>query len=321
MNIWAICIIAFFAIIILAVAVTFIISFNIFNSMTIRKNNDMWADNDYDHSDDELINIYKEADKFEKINRDKLKLVEIEKDGLRLNGEYYDFGYDRVVIIVPGKDETLRYSRYYAYPYKNIGFNVLVINQRCHGDSEGRYCTAGHKEHLDIIEWAKYVHTKLNNDTVVLHGISVGAASSLFVLTDKDCPCYVSSLVADGLYTSYYDVLKSHLLLKKKIVFPFALEIALLYKMIIGVDIVSKGPIKRIGELKKPILFIHSYMDEYARADQLDMLYDKCQSYKKVEWFESGAHGRLRAKDNEKYDNAVSNFYNDSSINVCFADF
>ena len=48
--------------------------------------------------------------------RDKVTQVEVENDGFRLVGEYFDFGSDKCVIILPGRCECLIYSYYFAEP-------------------------------------------------------------------------------------------------------------------------------------------------------------------------------------------------------------
>ena len=74
-------------------------------------------------------------------------------DGLKLIAEYYDFGFDKTAIIMPGRRECLIYSYFYAFPYKDAGVNVLVIDQRAHGLSEGKYSTCGIFEAKDVIDW------------------------------------------------------------------------------------------------------------------------------------------------------------------------
>ena len=76
-------------------------------------------------------------------------------DNLKLIAEYYDFGYDKTVIIMPGRRECLIYSYFYAMPYQEVGVNVLVIDQRAHGLSEGKYSTCGILEAKDVIEARK----------------------------------------------------------------------------------------------------------------------------------------------------------------------
>ena len=52
---------------------------------------------------------------------DRMHPVQIENDGLKLAGEYFDFGADRCAIIFPGRTESLYYSYYFAPPYVQAG--------------------------------------------------------------------------------------------------------------------------------------------------------------------------------------------------------
>ena len=51
--------------------------------------------------------------------------VSIENEGLKLAGEYFDFGHKRCAIIFPGRTESLYYSYYFAQPYAEAGCNIL----------------------------------------------------------------------------------------------------------------------------------------------------------------------------------------------------
>ena len=80
----------------------------------------------------------------------------------------------------------------------------------------------------------------------------------------------------------------------------------------------TDGPIKRIGNMKKPILFIHSKEDVFSLPEKAQALYDKCQSEKKLVWFEHGAHSRVRINDPEGYDKAIVDFYTDLAKKEAF---
>ena len=99
-------------------------------------------------------------------NRHRITALQIENDGLQLFVEYFDFGADRCVIILPGRCESLIYSYYFASPYEEAGFNVLVVDTRCHGKSEGTYNTIGVKESQDILKWAKVIHEQFGNQEI-----------------------------------------------------------------------------------------------------------------------------------------------------------
>ena len=81
----------------------------------------------------------------------------------------------------------------------------------------------------------------------------------------------------------------------------------LLIRMICGVNVSSSGPIKRIGALSQPILFIHSREDQYSLPDKALELYRLCSSEKKqISWFPHGAHSMVRITDPTGYDQAVN---------------
>lgn len=104
--------------------------------------------------------------------------VSIENEGLKLAGEYFDFGHKRCAIIFPGRTESLYYSYYFAQPYAEAGCNILVVDSRAHGLSEGKYNYCSTREWSDVIAWSRFAHDQLGCSDVVLHGICVGGAAS-----------------------------------------------------------------------------------------------------------------------------------------------
>ena len=79
--------------------------------------------------------------------------LEIENDGLKLKGEYLDFRSKKCAVILQGRTESLLYSYYFAKPYAEMGYNILVVDLRAHGLSDGKYQTGGIKESDDIVKW------------------------------------------------------------------------------------------------------------------------------------------------------------------------
>ena len=87
--------------------------------------------------------------------------VSIENEGLKLAGEYFDFGHKRCAIIFPGRTESLYYSYYFAQPYAEAGCNILVVDSRAHGLSEGKYNYCSTREWSDVIAWSRFAHDQL----------------------------------------------------------------------------------------------------------------------------------------------------------------
>ena len=77
-----------------------------------------------------------------------------------------------------------------------LGYNVVLIDERAHGMSEGHSITFGIRETRDAIDWVKYARNRFGEDIdLALVGISMGGAVVLMA-ADKvgkakilaDCP-------------------------------------------------------------------------------------------------------------------------------------
>lgn len=253
-----------------------------------------------------------------KEHADKKQDVHIVSEGLNLYGEFYDFDSNKTVILVAGRTEGLCYGYYFARPYAESGYNVLTIDNRAHGNSDGKYNTVGFEEHKDILNWAKYLHENHHTNSVVLHGICIGSAGSLYALTSKDCPRYIAGIVADGMYPNFWESFRNHMIELKKPMFglPF---INAWMKLLTGHSM-KYGPIDVIEKLDRPILMLHGTGDLYSRPEEAEKLYAKCKSkHKKIVWFEDAAHSLLRYRDSEKYDGAIKTFLHELTEDRTFA--
>lgn len=238
--------------------------------------------------------------------------VEIENDGFHLYGEYFDFGSDRCVIILPGRCESLVYSYYFAPPYEKAGFNILVIDTRCHGKSDGVYNTIGVKESSDVLAWAKLVHERFGNEEVYIHGICIGTSAGLFALTAKDCPDYMKGLVTEGCFVSFRETFKRHMMADKRPLFPVLDTVMLLINKHTGTNVYKDKPIRAIKRLKEEcrVLFLYGEKDIFSIPEKSRKLFNACSARdKKLVWFRKGGHSHLRINNTAEYDNAIIEFF------------
>ena len=139
-------------------------------------------------TNEEQVAMWNAGCEWGEARKDKMREVEVTRDGLRFLGEYYDFGYDRAVIILPGRCECLKYSYFYAKPYEDAGFNVLVIDQRSYGLSDGEFNTIGKEECEDLRVWIKFVENELGIHNIWLHSICVGSSTAVLLTSSGTCP-------------------------------------------------------------------------------------------------------------------------------------
>lgn len=282
-------------------------SWRIYYNTFMRQDKDHWG-RTVSIITDETLRMDAEGLKWQEQHNIYKNDVHIINDGFNLYGEYYDMGYDRAVIILSGRTESLRYGYYFAKPYSNSGYNVLVIDSRCHGYSDGKYLTLGFEESKDDLAWAKFLHTEFGVQSIVFHGICMGAAGGLLAITSPDCPEYIKGIVTEGMYANFGESMKNHLIERKKLLFPVMQCIDHWFKKFTGHSM-RRGPIDRMPTMNKPILMIQSKMDKYSTASNAVKMFQMCPSQeKKLVLFEEGAHSMLRLTDTELYDTEVTAF-------------
>ena len=104
-------------------------------------------------------------------------------DGLNLHGRFYKCeGSNKYSIMFHGyKGEARRDFSGGVRENLALGLNLYLVDQRGHGESDGRTITFGVKERRDLISWLEYVIQKHGeNIQILLEGISMGAATVLF---------------------------------------------------------------------------------------------------------------------------------------------
>lgn len=304
---WWIYVVAAAAVLLLGDVVFFVlIARHIYRILLVRTIPDKWS-RECSWDDEEQREMFRIGLKWGEKNEAYHKRVSVTSDGLRLVGEYFDFGYKKAVIVIPGRMETCAYSYYFAKPYQESGYNVLAIDNRSHGLSEGKYNTVGIREYKDIIAWAKLLR-EYGVESVVLHGICIGGATAIYAATDEEGKNYFDALVTDGTYNDFRVMLNDRFRERKKPVFPFVPIIMGYLRRAAGKSAVGFSPLTEIGKLEKPILFFYSKQDVFSKPENVQKLYDKCVAPKRIHWFEKGIHSHIRINCEEEYDGLIKEF-------------
>ena len=190
-------------------------------------------------------------------------------DGLTLSGRYYhvqdgaplaiDFhGYRScwLVDFCGGADIAFQ-----------MGHNVLLVDERAHGKSQGRSITFGIKERQDLLCWIDYALNHFGADTkILLYGISMGAATVLMA-SGLALPENVKGIIADCPYSSPLDIILEvgkQTGYPPKLIRPFVILGA---KIFGGFDVTETSAEEAVRNSKIPILLIHGADDNFVPAD------------------------------------------------------
>lgn len=262
-----------------------------------------------DASFDYHLDMFNQGMKWREENISNKKDVEITSQGIKLVGEYFDFGFKKAVILMPGRTETCYYACYYAPTFKEAGYNVLTIDPRAHGLSEGKILTLGKLEGLDLIEWSKLLHDKFNVETIVLYGLCGGGTASCVALTDKDCPSYIKAFISDGMFYSFFNVYRRHIIDEKHPVYPVIWEVLGKIKHRNGVDPYKITPKNLIDKVSVPTLFLTGELDKFAVPEEAKKLYELSGAKEKqIFLIKNARHSHLRYDNLEDYNKAVIPF-------------
>ncbi len=200
-----------------------------------------------------------------------------------------------------------------AYMYHHdMGFNVLLPDLRAHGLSEGTHVQMGWLDRLDVIRWMDVANDVFGGSTrMVVHGISMGAATTMMVSGEERQPDYVKCYVEDCGYTDVWDEFSYVSRHDYHIApFPFINIASRICKWKYGWDFREASALRQVRKSVKPMLFIHGLSDTYVPSEMVNRLYMAKKKDKSI-WTKKGVmHARMYHDYRKEYTHEVSQFVN-----------
>ncbi len=214
----------------------------------------------------------------------------------------------RWAILVHGYGRDQRYANNYAKAYLAHGYQVLTPDLCASGESEGQYITMGVKESQEIVVWAKQIKEKYPDAQIVLHGVSMGAATVLMAAARDDLPGLVA-VIEDCGYTSAYKMFSNQLgVIFGLPEFPIMNCVDVVSDIKTGVKVSDAAPIEVVSKIKVPVLFIHGEADKLIPPAMMEELYTKCEAPAAKFTVAGAGHADSMKTESERYWSEVFGF-------------
>lgn len=169
-----------------------------------------------------------------------------------------------------GTLETLQLAKDLTYE----GFSILMFDFRNSGESEGSVSSIGYFEKQDLLG-AVDLAVELNPDhRIGVIGFSMGAATALITAADDT---RIEAVISDSTFHDLRAYLKENLSVWSDLpYFPFTPLILSIIPPLTGIDVDQVSPLKAVDRIyPRPVLFIHSTLDDRIPHVSSKVLYDK----------------------------------------------
>ena len=241
------------------------------------------------------------------VKSDRVSIVS--SDGLALVGHWFQAeNAERTLVMMHGFRSTWDndFSSAMDFYMKKMHCNLLIAEQRAHGDSQGKFIGYGILERYDCVEWAKYADLRCGRSLpIYLDGMSMGATTVLLA-SELDLPDNVKGIIADSGYTSPADILayilKKSYKLPEKPILPI---LSSLCKTVAGYGFYDRSTVQALKNNTRPILLVHGTNDNFVPCEMSEINYEACSAPCELLLVDGAGHGLSYLVDNNKCEDAL----------------
>ena len=235
-------------------------------------------------------------------------------DNLKLHALFINNNTNKTIICVHGykaKDGLYDFGMSANF-LNSLGYNLLFVDNRAHGLSQGKYIGFGILDSIDVNSWVDYLVTNKNQDSIVLYGMSMGGATVLNTDSSPSDSSPIKAIIADCGFASGYDEVTYQI---KKMFhlppFPIIPISNVLLKLLAHYSLKEKEAYKSIKNYKNNLLIIHGSRDHFVPTSDAYKIFDNATCKKKLLIIEDASHAKSYLKDTKLYEKTVREFLNE----------
>lgn len=303
----------FLIILIVLVLVLFYIGYYVFttvfdNQFKAKENNDpnfIDSEGDMMRPTARKLYAYREA-MHEEFSALPLREMEVTSfDGLKLKGYLLEGNPQEIVICVHGYKSGMEEDFCDKLKiYRDRGTTVLLLNDRAHGNSEGRYLGFSEHDRRDVAKWVDKLNEMYNNPRIYLHGVSMGGATVIHCADMK--LKNVCGIIDDCGFNSILGISKALIVDMYHIpYFPIGYLAWFWSKVLNHVDFNTSIGEECVRHSSVPIIFIHGKQDNFVPTWMSESMYEACTAPKELHLIENCGHAAAYICAPEEYTAAV----------------
>jgi dipeptidyl aminopeptidase/acylaminoacyl peptidase len=214
------------------------------------------------------------------------------EDNIRIVGWYMPRqgeATNKAIIVLHGypasKGDLLARSKFLLADY-----NLLLIDFRYFGQSEGEYTTIGARETLDLIAAVHFLQDR-GIEKIGVYGFSMGGAVALMALPALGKQ--ITAVVAEAPYSDLTMMIKEMYRYLGPLGRPLAWTTELASKSLLRIEPRLVSPAQAVRESTTPILLVHSREDKVINFENALRIQEALASNPNAEYlfFDHGNHG------------------------------
>jgi hypothetical protein len=183
----------------------------------------------------------------------------------------------RCVVLLHGYADAKVGAIAWAPTWHSLGYNILAIDLRAHGESAGRYCTAGYWERHDVSQVLNQLRAERESDArhIVLFGVSLGAAVAAATAALRED---LSGIVLESPFADFRFAAMAHMDRLGAPGRPFQALALSLAERIAHCDFAAVRPIDLLKQIPCPIMVIVPNEDPLVSDADRDAMEQALQS-------------------------------------------
>jgi len=193
-----------------------------------------------------------------------------------------------------------------AAVYEEAGYDVLVLDPRGHGGSEGDRVTLGYREVRDVRGALSWLEKRgFDPERVVLHGWSMGGAA---VIQADSSTTAATPVVEESAYADLPPLLWERISEVSGLPAFFTPGIFLVGRLFLGIDPWAVRPVEEARQLSRegvPFMIIHSRNDEVVPFEHAETL---ARAYPGAVFWRLESYEHVHAYEHPEYRDRLQGF-------------